>query len=177
MLRFDKKGDFLKERECQIRETEELLAAGRKLSSVLESLPVGVLITDINGRICQTNGEVSRICKEIPVEIGDVYGETLKWWETGGHSLRVENGPLSRALTKREISHKEVIEINCVDGCPKRIHCSASPLFGHENQLMGAVIVIQDVTETKKIEEDLEERINKYISLGVELGHSPSAHS
>jgi hypothetical protein len=41
----------LKERERQIRESEALLAAGRKLSSVLEGLRVGVLIADTEGRV------------------------------------------------------------------------------------------------------------------------------
>jgi len=37
---------------------------------------------------------------------------------------------------------------------------------------VGAVILIQDVTETAKIEEDLEERVTKLIALGVELEES-----
>lgn len=101
---FRQRADLLKERERQIRETEELLQAGKKLSNVLESLSVGVLISDMEGRICQTNGEVARICRIV------------------------------------------------------------NPL--------GAVVVIQDVTESKKIEEDLEDRITKFVALGVELEHS-----
>jgi PAS domain-containing protein len=49
---FRRKADFLKERERHIRESEELLKVGRKLSTLLESLPVGVLIGDAEGRIC-----------------------------------------------------------------------------------------------------------------------------
>ena len=52
------KADLLKEKERQIRQSEELLRVGRKLSSVLESLPVGVMIADFEGRICQITEEV-----------------------------------------------------------------------------------------------------------------------
>ena len=60
---FRQRAAVLRERERQIKETEDLLRAGRKLSLLLESLPVGVLISDVDGRICQANDEVARICK------------------------------------------------------------------------------------------------------------------
>ena len=41
---FRQKAAVLRERELRMVETEELLKAGRKLSAVLESLPVGILI-------------------------------------------------------------------------------------------------------------------------------------
>jgi CheY-like chemotaxis protein len=47
---FRLKAEFLRERERHIRESEELLRVDRKLSSVLDSLPVGVLIADPEGR-------------------------------------------------------------------------------------------------------------------------------
>lgn len=34
---------------------------------------------------------------------------------------------------------------------------------------MGAVVLLQDITETRKIEEDLAERVTKLIALGVQL--------
>jgi response regulator RpfG family c-di-GMP phosphodiesterase len=75
---FRQKAAVLREREQHIRETEELLAAGRKLSALLESLPVGVLIADVDGRICQTNDEVSRICKATETINHDDYGELIR---------------------------------------------------------------------------------------------------
>jgi PAS domain-containing protein len=42
-------------REQHLLDTEELITAGRKLSAVLESLPVGILLADIDGRIGQAN--------------------------------------------------------------------------------------------------------------------------
>lgn len=169
---FRQRGELLKERERQIQETEELLKAGRKLSSVLESLPVGVLISDIDGRICQTNGEVTRICKVASPEDTRAYGELLGWWDSGGQLIKGEGGPLARALHSGQSSHNELMEIRCLGNAKKQILCSASPLLALDGGVMGAVVVIQDVTESKKIEEDLEERITKFVSLGVELEHS-----
>jgi response regulator RpfG family c-di-GMP phosphodiesterase len=48
---FRQKTYLLQERETRIKETEALLKTGRRLSDVLESLPVGVLIADAEGRV------------------------------------------------------------------------------------------------------------------------------
>src|SRR5262245_28403651 len=106
---------LLKERERHVQESEELLRVGRKLSSMLESLEVGVLIADVEGRICQSTQEASRIFKSLePIE-HDAYGELLGWWDRAGRMIKDESGPLQRALRKGERSHGEPMEINCWD--------------------------------------------------------------
>src|SRR5258705_10656861 len=71
---FRTRENLLKQRERQVQESEELIRVGRKLSSVLESLTVGVLISDIEGRICQTTEEVSRILKSVEHAANVAYG-------------------------------------------------------------------------------------------------------
>jgi PAS domain S-box-containing protein len=168
---FRLKADFLRERELHIRESEELLRVGRKLSTVLESLPVGVLIADVDGRICQTTEEVSRILNTATALDGDDYGELLGWWDTAGKALKDQDGPLARAL-RGESSHSERLSIRRFNGTSKIIVASASPLRGLDARIVGAVILIQDVTETKRIEDDFQQRVTKLISLGVELEES-----
>jgi hypothetical protein len=38
-----------------------------------------------------------------------------------------------------------------------------------DERLVGAVVLIRDMTETKKIEAALEERVTHFVSLGVQL--------
>jgi CheY-like chemotaxis protein len=168
---FRQRADILRQRERHIRESEELLRVGRKLSAVLESLPVGVLIADVEGRIRQTTEEVSRIVKSVEPAQADAYGEILGWWDSSGKLLRQENGPFSRAL-KGETSHSEALEIRCFGGETKAIVVSAFPLRGLEGSIMGAVVLIRDITESRRIESDLEARIARLINLGVELEES-----
>jgi hypothetical protein len=54
----------------------------------------------------------------------------------------------------------------------KTILASVSPLHGLDGRIVGAVVLIRDVTEAKKIEEDLARRVTKLIGLGVELEES-----
>lgn len=168
---FRQRASVLKEREQQIMETEEILKAGRKLAAVLESLPVGVLISDIDGRICQSNEEVSRIFKSVDTLKSDSYGELLDWWESDGQLIKDDRGPLADALLGKTC-RSEVRQIRCIDGSTKSACMSASPLLGVDGKIVGAVVVIQDVSESKRIEAELEDRITRLVSLGVELEQS-----
>ena len=166
---FRLKADLLRQRELHIRESEELLRVGRKLSGMLESLPVGILIADVDGRICQTTDEAARILKCVEATRSDAYGEMLGWWDSGGQMIRDEAGPLARALRADETTHSEPLQIRCFDGTAKTILASASPLHGVDGQKVGAVVLIRDLTESRQIEEDLAHRVTRLIALGVEL--------
>jgi CheY-like chemotaxis protein len=168
---FRRRAHHLEERERHVHESQELLRVGRKMSSVLESLPVGVLIADIDGRICQTTQEVSRILRAAEAADKDAYGEIIGWWDAGGQMIR-ESGPLARALHDGQSSHSERLKIECFDGVARTILISTSPLHGAAGQIVGAVILIQDLSEASRIKEDLEQRVTKLIDLGVELEQS-----
>ena len=168
---FRRRATHLEERERHVAESQELLRVGRKMASVLESLPVGVLIADIEGRICQTTQEVSRILRAAEATENDVYGGVLGWWDAGGQMIK-ESGPLARALHLGESSHSERLQIRCFDGVTRTILVSTSPLRGVDGGIVGAVILIQDLSESSRIKEDLEERVNRLMGVGVELEQS-----
>ena len=167
---FQQKAQFLRERELHLRESEELLRVGRKLSSLLESLPVGVLIADADGRIGQATDEAARILNVAEVPDADAYGEILGWWDSAGGL--VKQGPLARALREGASSHSERLEIRQFNGGRKSIVASASPLRGLDGRLVGAVVLLQDLTETQTIEQDLERRVTNLVAIGVELEES-----
>jgi PAS domain S-box-containing protein len=169
---FRKRAAVLEERERQIRETEELMKAGRKLSAVLESLPVGVLIADQQGRICQANDEASRIFKSDALIEHDAYGEILGWWDSRSNAIKEPDGAVARVLSTGVSSQNELMEVTCFDGIARTIRTTASPLLGLGGEIVGAVIVIKDLTEPKRLEQELESRVARLVSLGVELEQS-----
>jgi PAS domain S-box-containing protein len=164
---FRQRNILLQERERRIREAEHLLHAGRKLSALLDSLPVGVIIADADGRIYQMNEELGKIWGSDGLR-PDSYAEYLGWWDKDGKLLRAESGALSRALLG-EATHNALLRLRVIDGTSKSILTSASPLRGLDGRIVGAVVVMRDVTEQKQIEEDLLQRIQKLVSLGIEL--------
>ena len=156
--------EVLKAREKSVRESEELLRVGKKLSLLLEDLPIGVLISDVEGRICQTTEEVTRILGAIAPAQDDAYGEILGWWDATGRMLKNHEGPLARAIHHGEAAHSTPLQIRSLDGSMKNILISASPLRGLDGRIVGAVVLIQDLTESKKvIEHELERRVTNLI--------------
>jgi len=161
---FQHKTHLLVEKERQLTETRELLRVTQKHASLLETLNVGVMISDLNGRICQTNETVLKILKSVDQAKDDSYGEFLEWWDHDGQLLKNHDGPLLRALKNGEVSHHEVVEIVCFDRTAKSISTSASPLRGRKGEILGAVVVIQDITAHRKSDEDIQNRIVHLVS-------------
>jgi PAS domain S-box-containing protein len=161
---FQHKANLLREKERQLRETQELLEAARRHSLHLEALDVGVLISDSEGRICQANEKVLKILKSVKQARGDSYGEFLTWWDGEGQLLKRHDGPLIKALQKGEDANDVVIEIKCFDGSRKSISTSASPLRDRQDAITGAVVVIRDITSIRKSDEDIAQRILHVVS-------------
>lgn len=166
---FRHRAQVLRVREHQLRESEDVVNAARKLASVLEGLPVGIVIADVAGRICQTNEEVLRITKIAAAVTQDAYGQVLEWWRRNEAVLRHGQSPLARSLASGESLHAEVVQLECLDGTTKRLRASASPLRGVDGTIVGAVLLLRDVTVPRQIEAEFEERIARLVSIGVEL--------
>jgi PAS domain S-box-containing protein len=165
--------EFLKERERGVKESEELLRVGRKLSLLLEALPIGVLIFDAEGSLCQTTEEVARILGlGARAQDDDSYNEMLSWWDSSGGIIKDLDGLLARAIQRGESSHSERLAVPCADGTTKTVLISASPLHGLDARTVGALVLVQDLTASKMIEEELEQRVNRLLSVGVELEES-----
>lgn len=166
---FHQKTYLIREREKRIKETEELLNTGRKLSEVLETLPIGVLIADAEGRVCQVNEEVSRMWGVADYMEKGSYGEFLGWWDHDGKLIKASHGPMARALRSGQPSQNELTRIQCLDGTSKTVLSSASPLRSVNGDMIGVVLVIQDVTKHEQIQHDMEQRIQKLISSAIEV--------
>ncbi|HKB90831.1 MAG TPA: response regulator [Opitutaceae bacterium] len=165
---FRQRTNLLKERERQIKASEELLRTGRKLSTVLGNIQVGVIIADTEGRVRETNDEAMNILKSVEQTKTDSYGEFLTWWERDGHLLKSRGGPLMRALSEGRASRNEIVTIRCLDGTPRSVFTFASPLRGLDRTIVGAVVVIQDVTAHREIEEDIERRISSLVAFDID---------
>jgi CheY-like chemotaxis protein len=161
---FRQRNEFLKERERQARESEELLRAGRKLSAILESLPIGVLFADAEGRICQANSEGLRHWKSLEQADDDPRAGLSGWWGHPGSLPAGVEHPLAEALKSGRDSHNEFVHRSNPDGSTKSIFASASPLRGPSGDIVGAVVLIQDTALHRTMEDDLEKRIRHLVS-------------
>ena len=149
---FRQKSDLLKEWERRLRESEELLRAGRQFSAVLERLRMGVIVTDVEGRILNANPEA--------IDLG-----VPDWWDGDGRLLGGRAPSIAHVLAKGETAH-ETRELPGADGAPRSLLCTASPLQTPGGAVVGVVLIVRDVTERNRLELDMEQRIQHLTGTG-----------
>lgn len=136
----------------EARAHEELRKSEALLRNVLETLPIGVWITDKQGRIIISNPAGQKIwagTRHIGIEPD---GRHKGRWANTGKTIEPEEWAAARALTKGETSINEEVEIECFDGTRKFILNSALPIRDPDNAIAGAIIINQDITARRKIE-------------------------
>jgi PAS domain S-box-containing protein len=156
-------GSRIVEREDQLRdyvERNEVLAdaaeaRAAELETVIERLPTGIVIVDGEGRIIRSN-----------VHAGDLYGIPLTpgvlmrertsnviLFNADGEPYTRDDMPISRAIsTGVNVMDEEVI-VERSPGDRNVLLVSAAPIRNDEGEIIGAVGVMQDISERKAIEE------------------------
>ncbi len=164
---FNRRNSLLRAREQQLRESADVLRAGRKLSSLLDGLPVGVIFADVKGRVCQASDGALQILRSASAAGSDGYAEILDWWRRNEEALHDGRSPLTRTLETGESSRRLAVRLEGLDGSTKNLLESTSPLRGLDGAIVGAVVVLEDVTEHKQVESDFEERVARLVSIDV----------
>jgi len=143
------------ENEIQLR-TQELLRSESLLRSVVDDLPVGVLVADCDAKVILSNRESGRIWNSsAPLQSVDPILFQGEWAETG---QRIEDAdwPLFQALRQGKTLRNQVLDIRAFDGAEKTIVATAVP-FDDRRSNQGAIAILQDISEQRK--RDLEMRM------------------
>ncbi|HYC32366.1 MAG TPA: ATP-binding protein, partial [Gemmatimonadales bacterium] len=128
------------------RSSEAVRRGTRLLEQVLESLPVGVWVLGADGRVVFGNRAGQGVWGDAPFTPRLEPGEERGWWvETGVPITGEEWGP-ARAL-RGESSINELIRIAAFDGVERTILQSAVPIRDADDEVAGAIVVHQDITE------------------------------
>lgn len=163
---FRQKSEVLKERARQVRESEELMRASRRLSALLEDLRAGIIVTDARGRILQRNPAVAELCEDLPPDAGDP--TLLGWWSADGEPL-AGGPPFLRPLAEGAHSCETRVEVRGPGRQARSLLCVASPLRDVDGVGSGAVVIVHDVTERRRVERDFESRVKSLVAADAEL--------
>ena len=141
-------------------EDRKLVAEGEriKLQTLLNNLPVGVWVSSLDGTITNVNREAERMqgFSEIEtvgrVNILDGIPE-YRLYRHDGTLYDFADLPLSKALRGETITQEDCI-------WPTRagtivVTTNAAPLTDTEGQIIGAVVVANDITDRKRLENEL----------------------
>jgi CheY-like chemotaxis protein len=164
---FRQRRAVLEERDRQLNETLALLAAGRRLSATLEEIPTGVLITDSSGQLRQANRDAKSICRAGGAD--GPWWEVLGWWDANGRMVEDHAAALVRTLRGDPTTMAERVQVSCNDGETRSILLSPSMLMSIEGSVLGATVVVRDVSEPREVERDLEHYVAELGARAVQL--------
>ena len=156
-----------KRTENALRESEKLLQL------VLDTLPVGVAVTDRGDDIILANAASKRIWGNVIMSGSDRQAQSIGFWHDSGKRIAPEEWASTRALTKGKTSLNELIDIETFDGAHKIIENSAAPIRNSDGVIVGAVFVNEDVTERVRAQEAIR-KSERLLREAEELGHTGS---
>lgn len=159
---YDENGQYLRSRSTlfdmtELKKAQDALQKNETLlRTVLNSLPVGVWITDEKGTIIQGNPAAHQIWSGAKYVGPEDYDAYKGWWVNTGQRVEMEEWGSSRAIFNGETVLNQDIKIEAFDGAHKFILNSATPLRDESQNIFGSVIVNQDITARKQAEAALE---------------------
>ena len=134
---------------------EKQRASEQLLRTVIDLLPVGLWVTDREGRITLANPAGERLWRGTRYVGPDQYSEYKGWSLETGKPIAPDEWGLSRAVRQGKTSRGELIRIQCFDGSFRTIINWAAPIRSDAGEVIGAVAVNEDVTSLQQTQEQL----------------------
>lgn len=135
---------------------EEVKQEKELLSQIIEIMPVGVWITDNEGRIVEGNQAAQSLWGGARYVTLEKYCEYKAWWADTGKLVSAREWAASRAFREGKTTLNEELEIEAFDGRRRIILNSAKPIT-KDGKIIGAIAVNQDITERKRAEKALKQ--------------------
>jgi PAS domain S-box-containing protein len=139
----------------------ELIQNQTLLAAVIAELPLALLACDTSGHVTFYNPRAVELfglpgAQTAGANAGDLYPITSAVFLPDGKTpVPRERRPLARALAGEEISNVELVSIR-PDGAARSVRASGRRLVAPDGTLLGAVVVIEDITERREAEQALE---------------------
>jgi two-component system phosphate regulon sensor histidine kinase PhoR len=89
-------------------------------------------------------------------------GHAIRHSTPAGQPLAYEDRPLSRVLRGEVLVGEKAVDVlfHTLDGRKVLLNCTGAPVFDEDGQLIGAVLVMRDVTERRQIEREREAMVD-----------------
>jgi PAS domain S-box-containing protein len=121
------------------RESQEVLRL------VLDTVPVGVWVTDVEGRVKLANPAGRKIWSKDEAVARFEEGEYKGWWADSGKRIAPDEWGALRAIATGEAQVDKAIQVQRFDGTRKTLLTSTVPLRAGDGSTSGAVVVQQEL--------------------------------
>jgi len=161
-----------RQREINKRKLTEqaLLEEKERLAVTLASIGDGVITTDTEGKVTLINRVAERLTGWSHAEAEGRFIEEVFFIVNVETGEKKEN-PVSRAINANNVVGLEsgtVLITKGREGC-RYVSASSSPIRDRDGIIIGVVLVFRDITELRKLEEELL-KVQKLESIGVLAG-------
>ena len=146
-----------------------LAESERRGRVILDTLPIGVTVTDRDGNIILTNPAARQIWTDMVPAGPERYARSKGWWHDTGRPVAPDEWPSSRARLSGHTSTNELFDIEAFDGVRKTIAVSAAPLRDLDDRINGSVFTLEDVSAQKKAERELHDSLAQMRALSGRL--------
>jgi PAS domain S-box-containing protein len=153
--------EFLRDISARKQMAAALLQNQTLLATVIAELPLALLACDVTGRVTHYNRAAVELfgipAKDAAALPRDAYPITSQVYRPDGTTpVPREARPLARALRGDDVSDVELVIVPPT-GAVRASLSSARRLVGPAGQALGAVAVVQDITERRLAEQELEQ--------------------
>lgn len=134
---------------------QELAAEKERLRVTLHAIADGMIATDAQGRVTFINPAAERFTGYSADEAKGLHADTV-FPLRHAHTDEAAQCPAMYCLTHKE--PKEVVDevvLVSPDGQTRDIRCSASPVLMPDGKVTGAVLIFQDVTQSRALQRQL----------------------
>jgi len=152
---------FLRDISARKEMAAALLQNQTLLAAVIAELPLALLACDVTGRVTHYNRAAVELfgipAENTAAQARSAYPVTSRVYQLDGTTpVPPEDRPLACALRGEEVSDAEFIVVT-PQGAVRTALSSARRLVGPAGQALGAVAVVQDITERRLAEQELEQ--------------------
>jgi PAS domain S-box-containing protein len=136
------------------RSTDDALADDERYRDFLEAIGVAVYTTDADGRITFFNEAAAELWGRRP-ELGEEWCGSLRLFWPDGSPLAHGDCPMAITLKEGRPVRGFTAIAERPDGSRVEFQPYPSPLYDSDGRMIGAVNVLVDVTERRRMEDDL----------------------
>lgn len=139
----------------KIEKTErELVAERERLDTTMHSISEGVIATDTGQRIILLNQAAEKLTGWSAEEaLGREISTVLNFQEGAGTESEVISAG-EVLVSGKVVEHNDSSTLVARNGETRSIQYSEGPILNKDRQIIGAVIVVRDISDSRKIEEE-----------------------
>lgn len=127
-----------------------------KLELVIQQMPAGVIIVDAAGNVTMANRQVENIIRH-PFQATGRVDEQIQYrgFHPEGQPYTPDQWPITRSLRGGEVVRDEEIDYVRGDGTRFTMRASSAPIRDREGRIVAGVLVFDEITERKVLQEQL----------------------